>query len=62
MPGCDKCCQIGITEQQVHLQHLLHLEFRVHFWLVYSCVQFAITADWEAPGKWAPLIGELIQN
>ena len=33
MPGCDKCCLIGITEQQVHLQHLLHLEFRVHFWL-----------------------------
>ena len=29
---------------------LLHLEFRVHFWLVYSCVQFAVPADWEAPG------------
>ena len=29
---------------------LLHLEFRVHIWLVYSCVQFAVPADWEAPG------------
>ena len=29
---------------------LLHLEFRVHFWLVYSCVQFTVPADWEAPG------------
>ena len=51
MPVCDTWCLIAITEQQVHLQHLLHLEFRVHFWLVYSRVQFAITADWEAPGK-----------
>ena len=31
-------------------QHLLMIEFRVHFWLVYSCVQFAVPADWEAPG------------
>ena len=54
MPGWYKVCQIGRSEQQVHLQHLLHLEFRVHFWLVYSCVQFAVPADWEAPGKWDP--------
>ena len=27
---------------------LLHLEFRVHSG--YSCVQFAVPADWEAPG------------
>ena len=32
------------------IQHLLMIEFRVHFWLVYSCVQFAVPADWEAPG------------
>ena len=31
---------------------LLHLEFRVQFWLLHSCVQFAVPADWEAPGKW----------
>ena len=54
MPGWYKVCQIGRSEQQVHLQHLLHLEFRVHFWLVYSCVQFAVPVDWEAPGKWDP--------
>ena len=54
MPGWYKVCQIGRSEQQVHLQHLLHLEFRVHFWLVYSCVQFAVPADWEAPGKFEP--------
>ena len=29
MPGWYKACQIGRSEQQVHLQHLLHLEFRV---------------------------------
>ena len=51
MPGWYKACGIGKSEQQFHLQHLLHLEFRVHFWLVYSCVQFAVPADWEAPGK-----------
>ena len=51
MPGWYKVCQIGRSEQQVHLQHLLHLEVRVHFWLVYSCVQFAVPADWEAPGN-----------
>ena len=32
MPGWYKACQIGRSEQQVHLQHLLHLEFRVQFW------------------------------
>ena len=51
MPGWYKVCQIGRSEQQVPLATvLLHLEFRVHFWLVYSCVQFAVPADWEAPG------------
>ena len=34
MPGCEKGCQIGSSEQQVHLQpFVLHLEFRVHIWL-----------------------------
>ena len=30
--------------------------------LVYSCIQFAVSAHWEAPGKWVPPIGELSQN
>ena len=50
----NNVCQIGRSEQEVHLQHLLHLEFKVHVWLMYSCVQFAVPADWEAPGKWDP--------
>ena len=54
MPGWYKVCQIGRSEQQVHLQHLLHLEFKVHFSLLYFCVQFAVTADWEALAKWDP--------
>ena len=53
---------IGRSEQQAQLQHLLHLEFRVHVSLVHPCVQFAVSADWEAPGKWVPPIGELSQN
>ena len=59
MPGWYKACQIGKSEQQVQLQHLLHLEFRVQFWLLYSCVQFAAPADWEAPGSGTHPIGEL---
>ena len=55
-------CQIGRSEQQVQLQHLLHLEFKVHVWLMYSCVQFAVSAGWEAPGKWVPPKGEFSQN
>ena len=62
MPGWYKVCQIGRAEQQFHLQHLLHLEFKVDVWLVHSCVQFAVSADWEAPGKWVPPIGDLSQN
>ena len=31
MPSWYKTCQIGRSEQQVQLQHLLHLEFRVQF-------------------------------
>ena len=38
------------SEQQVTCNNLLHLQFRVHFWLAYFCVQFAVPADWEAPG------------
>ena len=34
MPGWYKVCQIGRSEQQVHLQHLLHLELKVHFAIV----------------------------
>ena len=52
MLGWYRTCQIGMSEQQVHLQHLLHLEFRVQFWLLHSCVQFAVSADWEARGMW----------
>ena len=33
---------------------MLHLEFRVQFWLLHSCFQFAVSADWEAQGKRAP--------
>ena len=62
MPGWYRACQIGRSEQQVQLQHLLHFEFRVYVWLVHSCVQFAVSADWEVPGKWVPPIGELSQN
>ena len=51
MPGWYKACEIGKSEQQVHLQLLLHLEFRVQFWLLHSCVQFAVSADWEVPGS-----------
>ena len=54
MPGWYKACQIVRSEQQVHLQNVLHLEFRVNVWLVLYCVQFAVSADWEAPGKWVP--------
>ena len=53
MPGLGKICLIGRSEQQVHLQLMLHLEFRVHFWLVHSCVQFATKADQEGYWVWA---------
>ena len=50
-------CQVGTSSVKLAglsskstCNSLLHLEFRVHFWLVYSCVQFAVPADWEAPG------------
>ena len=59
MPGWYKACQIDKSEQQVQLQHLLHLEFRVQFWLLHSCVQFAVPADWEAPGSGTHPLGEL---
>ena len=62
MPNWYNICQIHRSEQQAQLQHLLHLEFRVHVWLVHPCIQFAVSADWEAPGKWVPPIGELSQN
>ena len=38
MPGQYKACEIDKSVQQVHLQLLLHLEFRVQFWLLHSCV------------------------
>ena len=47
MPGWYKACQIGRSEQQVLLQ---------------PCVQFAVSADWEAPGCGSHPIGELSQN
>ena len=51
MSGWYKACQIGRSEQQVQLQYLLHLEFRVQFWLLHFFVQFAVPADWEIPGS-----------
>ena len=51
MPGWYKACQIGRSEQQVRLQ-----ELRMHIWLVHSYVQFAVSADWEPPGKWVPFL------
>ena len=51
MPGYHKACEIEKSEQQVHLQLLLHLEFRVQFWLLHSCVQFAVIADQEVSGS-----------
>ena len=62
MPGWYKARQIGRSEQQVHLQYLLHLEFRVDVWLVHSYVHFAVSADWKAPWVWVPPVGELVQN
>ena len=38
MPGWYKACGIGKFDKNWH------------FWLVYSSVQFAVPADWEAPG------------
>ena len=55
-------CQIHRSEQQAQLQHFLYLEFRVYVWLAHPCIQFAVSADWEAPGKWVRPIGELSQN
>ena len=45
-----QACQLAGLSSKSTCNILLHLEFRVHFWLVYSCVQFAVPADWEAPG------------
>ena len=50
MPGWYKVCQIGKSEQQVHLQPCVAFGVQGAFWLVHSCVQFAVSADWEAPG------------
>ena len=51
MPGYHKACEIDKSEQQVHLQLLLHLEFRVQFWLLHSCVKFAVIAAQEVSGR-----------
>ena len=61
MPRWYKACQIGRSEQQVHLQHLLHLEFRVDVFLVHSFVQFAVSCHWEHPGGFNKA-GDVIQN
>ena len=50
MPGWYKVCQIGKSEQQVHLQPCVAFGVQGAFWLGHSCVQFAVSADWEAPG------------
>ena len=50
MPGWYRACQIGRSEQQVHLQHFVAFGVQGTLLLVYSCVQFAVPADWEAPG------------
>ena len=52
MPGWYKACQIGKSEQQVLLQPCVALGVQGVVWLLHSCVQFAVPADWEAPGKW----------
>ena len=68
MPGWYRACQIGrsatfvVASPIADWEHLLHFEFRVYVWLVHSCVQFPVSADWEVPGKWVPPIGELSQN
>ena len=46
MPGWYKVCQIGRSEQQVHLQQFV--AFGV------QGAGLAVPADWEAPGKWDP--------
>ena len=51
MPGCEKGCQIGSSEQQVHLQPLCCIWSSGYTFAVYSCVQFALTTDWEALGQ-----------
>ena len=51
MPGCEKGCQIGSSEQQVHLQLCVAFGVQGTHLAVYSCVQFALTGDWEALGK-----------
>ena len=49
MPGWYKVCQIGRSEQQVHLQQFV--AFGVQGTLLASVfpVQFAVPAVWEAP-------------
>ena len=49
MPGWYKVYQIGRSEQQVHLQQFVAFGVQGTL-LVYSCVQFAVPPDWEAPG------------
>ena len=57
-------CQVGTRSVKLAglsskstCNSLLHLEFRVHFWLVYSCVQFGKLLG----GSFFP-VGELSQN
>ena len=40
----------------------VHQELSVHLWLVHSCVEFAVSADWEASWSGTPVVGELIEN
>ena len=63
-------CQVGTRSVKLTglsskstCNNLLHLEFRVHFWLVYSCVQLAVPVliGKLLGGSFIP-IGELSQN
>ena len=43
------CVKLTESEQQVHLQPLLHLEFRVQFLAAAFLCLVAVPADWETP-------------
>ena len=61
MLGRYRACLIDRSEEQVGLQPSCCMKSSgCMFWLVHSCVQFVVSADWEAPGKWVPSpVGEI---
>ena len=62
MPGWYKACQIGRSEQQVHLQLLLHLEFRVHFGLCMPVSSLQYQLIWKFLRVGPISIGEFVKN